>query len=177
MNVVERGGVNVAWLGRFDAKSESDAKTSVVAAVDSKSCHTRRRLTAAFTVCAPRNHDTLSLYSNDVLRCDVSALSPGTTLTPVIVVCGIGAGDCGSSSPSRPAKRLIPNFTSFIRFDRKTRTYEAITLCVRIGTYCCCPDKAAANTTYCGPLTSESWTLYREKKPSRSDSFASMRAD
>jgi hypothetical protein len=62
------------------------------------------------------------MYSKDVLRCDVSALSPGTTLTPVMVVCGIGCDDCGSSSPRRPAKRLIPNFASFIRFNRKTRT-------------------------------------------------------
>src|SRR5882672_10208616 len=122
MNVLERAGVKVAWLGRFAAKSESDAKTSVVVPVESGSCHTRRMLTPAFTVCAPRNHDRLSMYSNDVLHCEVSALSPGTTLTPVIVVCGIGCGDSGSSSPSRPAKRLIPNFASFIRFDRRIRT-------------------------------------------------------
>src|SRR5262245_35858596 len=162
MNAVERAGVNVAWLGRLAAKSDSDGKTSVVADVASKSCHTRRMLTPAFRLCAPRNHDTLSMYSNDVLRCEVSALSPGTTLTPVIVVCGIGCGDSGSISPSRPAKRLIPNFASFIRFDRNIRTWDAMKLCVRIGTYCSCPANAAANTTYCGPSTSESWTLYRE---------------
>src|ERR1700682_283740 len=115
MNVVGRAGVNVAWLGRFAAKSESDAKTSVVAAVESKSCHTRRMLTPAFTLCAPRNHDTLSMYSNDVLRCDVFAMSPGTTLTPVIVVSGIGCGDCGSSSPSRAGKRLISTLPLFFR--------------------------------------------------------------
>src|SRR5262247_4022075 len=128
MNAVDRAGVNVAWLGRFAAKSDSDAKTSVVAAVASKSCHTRRMLTPALSACAPRNHDTLSMYSNDVLRCEVSALSPGTTLTPVIVVCGIGCGDRGSISPSRPAKRLIPNFASFVRFDRRSRTCEAMKL-------------------------------------------------
>src|SRR5262249_22221329 len=121
-NAVERAGVIVAWLGRFAAKSDNEGKTRVVAGVESKSCHTRRMLTPAFSVCAPRNHDTLSMYSNDVLRCDVSPLSPGTTLTPVIVVCGIGCGDSGSISPSRPAKRLIPNFASFIRFGRTTRT-------------------------------------------------------
>src|SRR5262247_3920520 len=104
MNVVGSAGVNVAWLGRFAAKSESDAKTSVEPAVDSKSCQTRRMLTPAFTACAPRNHDTLSMYSNDELRCDVWALTPGITLTPVIVVSGIGCGESGSSSPSRPAK-------------------------------------------------------------------------
>src|SRR5262245_15999021 len=122
MNVVESGGVNVAWLGRFAAKSDSDGNTIVVAPVESKSCHTRRMLMPPFTEWAPRNHETLSMYSNDVLRCDVSPLRPGTTLTPVSVVCGIGWGDRGSSSPSRPAKRLIPNFDSIIRFDRKTRT-------------------------------------------------------
>src|SRR5262249_51099988 len=162
MNVVERAGVKVAWLGRFETKSDRDAKTSVVAAVESKSCHTRRMLTPALMLCAPRNHDTLSMYSKDVFRCDVSAASPGTTLTPVIVVCGMACGECGSSAPSRPAKRLIPNFASFIRFDRRIRPWDAMKLCVRIGTYCCCPDNAAANTTYCGPSTSESWTLYRE---------------
>src|SRR5262249_31882189 len=109
----------VAWLGRFAANSDSDGKTSVVVAVESKSCHTRRMFTPAFRVCAPRNHDTLSMYSNDMLRWEVFALNPGTTLTPVIVVCGIGCGDSGSISPSRPAKRLIPNFASFIRLDRK----------------------------------------------------------
>src|SRR4029453_18046702 len=119
MNALERAGAKVAWLGGFAAKSDSDGKTSVVASVESTSCHTRRMLTPAFTACAPRNHDMLSMYSNDVLRCDVSALSPGTTLTPVIVVCGIGCGDRGSSAPSRPAKRLIPNFASFIRFARR----------------------------------------------------------
>src|SRR5262245_30710579 len=122
MNAVDSAGASVAWLGRFAAKSDSDGKTMVAAPVESKSCHTSRTLMPAFTECAPRNHDTLSMYSNDVLRCDVSPLSPGTTLTPVIVVCGIGWGDRGSSSPSRPAKRLIPNFDSIIRFDRKTRT-------------------------------------------------------
>src|SRR5262249_33595272 len=121
-----------------------------------------RTLTPAFTLCAPRNHETLSMYSNDVLRCDVCALIPGITVTPVIVVCGIGRGDFGSSSPSRPAKRLIPNFASFMRFDRRIRTSDAMKLWVRIGTYCRCPDNAAANTTYCGPSMSESWTLYRE---------------
>src|SRR5262245_38280569 len=119
MNAVERAGVNVAWLGRFAAKSDSDGKTRVVVAVESKSCHTRRMLTPAFRLCAPRNHDTLSMYSNDIFRSDVPALTPGITLTPVIVVCGIGCGDSGSISPSRPANRLIPNFASFIRFDRK----------------------------------------------------------
>src|SRR5262245_55929478 len=122
MNVVERAGVNVAWLGRFAAKSDNDGKTNVAAAVASKSCHTRRMLTPPFRVCAPRNHDTLSMYSNDVLRCEVSALSPGATLTPVIVVCGIGCGEIGSISPSRPAKWLVPNFASFIRFGRRIRT-------------------------------------------------------
>src|SRR5512138_3271900 len=119
MSAVDRAGVNVAWLGRFAAKSESDAKTTVEAAVASKSCHTRRMLTPDFTAWAPTNHDTLSMYSNDILRCDVCALTPGTTLTPVIVVCGIGCGDSRSTSPSRPAKRLIPNFASFITFDRR----------------------------------------------------------
>src|SRR5215831_5006024 len=146
MNVVDRGGVNVAWLGRFAAKSDSDANTSAVVAVESKSCHTRRTLTPVFTLCAPRNHDTLSMYSKDVFRCDVSAATPGTTLTPVIVVCGIGCGEFGSRAPSRPAKRLIPNFASFIRFDRRILTYEAMKLWVRIGTYCRCPDNAAAKT-------------------------------
>src|SRR4051812_26069034 len=105
MNVVGRVGVSVAWLGRFAAKSDSDAKTSDVAPVELKSCHTRRMLTPVFTVWAPRNHDTLSMYSNEVLRCAFSGASPGTTLTPVIVVCGIGCGESGSSSPNRPAKR------------------------------------------------------------------------
>src|SRR5215475_12050701 len=136
MNVVERAGVKVAWLGRFETKSDRDAKTSVVAAVESKSCHTRRMLTPALMVCAPRNHDTLSMYSNDVFRCDVSAASPGTTLTPVIVVCGIGCGECGSRAPRRPEKRLIPNFASFMRFDCRTWTEDATKLWVRIGTYC-----------------------------------------
>src|SRR5262245_43087623 len=157
MNVVETAGVNVAWLARFAAKSDRDAKTRVEAAVESKSCHTRRTLAPALMVCAPRNHDRLSMYSNDVFRCDVCAASPGTTLTPVIVVCGIGCGERGSTAPSRPAKRLIPNFASFIRFDRRIRTQEATKLWVRIGTYCRCPDNAAANTTYWGPSTSEYW--------------------
>src|SRR5262249_16482998 len=118
------------------------------AAVESKSCHTRRMLTPAFSVCGPRNHDRLSMYSNDVLRWDVSAASPGTTVTPVIVVCGVDCGERGSSAPSRPAKRLIQNFASFIRFDRRMRRSETTKLCVRIGTYCRWPDNAAANTTY-----------------------------
>src|SRR5262249_19484948 len=162
MNAVDRDGENVAWLGRFAAKSDSDANTSAVVAVESKSCHTRRTLTPAFTLCAPRNHDTVSMYSKEVFRCDVSAAIPGTTVTPVIVVCGIGCGERGSSAPSRPAKRLMPNFASFIRFDRRMRTSDAMKLWVRIGTYCRCPDNAAANTTYCGPSTSESCMLYRE---------------